>query len=71
MENRFEYKRKYDFYFFHEKPGLIDFRRKISDKEILNLVLEKHRNETLVNKKENKKIDEKPWHCLLNRACDL
>ena len=36
------------------------FRRKISDKEILKLVYEKHRNETLVNKKESKKMDEKP-----------
>ena len=36
------------------------FRRKISDKEILKLVYEKHRNETLVNKKESKRIDEKP-----------
>ena len=36
------------------------FRKKISDKEIFNLVREKHRNETLVNKKETKKLDEKP-----------
>ncbi|MDE0118449.1 MAG: hypothetical protein OXM55_00375 [Bdellovibrionales bacterium] len=36
------------------------FRRKISDKEILNLVMEKYKNETLVNKKETKKMDEKP-----------
>ena len=36
------------------------FRKKISDKEIFNLVREKHRNETLLNKKETKKMDEKP-----------
>jgi len=36
------------------------FRKKISDKEIFNLVREKHRNETLVNKKETKRMDEKP-----------
>ncbi|MBC6414884.1 MAG: NgoFVII family restriction endonuclease [Bdellovibrionales bacterium] len=36
------------------------FKRKLSDKEILNLVKEKHRSETLVNKKEVKKIDERP-----------
>ena len=36
------------------------FRRKISDTEILKLVREKYRNETLVNKKETKKMDEKP-----------
>ena len=36
------------------------FRRKISDKEIFNLVKEKHKNETLVNKKETKRLDEKP-----------
>jgi len=36
------------------------FRKKISDNEILNFVVEKHRNETLVNKKESKRMDEKP-----------
>ena len=36
------------------------FRRKVSEKEILNLVCEKHRSETLVNKKEAKRMDEKP-----------
>ena len=36
------------------------FRKKISDKEIFNLVREKYQNETLVNKKETKKMDEKP-----------
>ncbi|MCZ0932103.1 MAG: helicase-related protein [Oligoflexia bacterium] len=36
------------------------FRKQISDKEIFNLAREKHRNETLVNKKETKKMDEKP-----------
>ena len=36
------------------------FRRKISDKEILKIVSEKYKNETLVNKKENKRLDEKP-----------
>jgi len=35
------------------------FRKKISDKEVFNLVREKHRNETLVNKKEAKRMDEK------------
>ena len=36
------------------------FRKKISDKEFFNLVREKHKNETLVNKKEAKGMDEKP-----------
>ncbi len=36
------------------------FRRKISDTELLKLVKEKYKNETLVNKKETKKMDEKP-----------
>ena len=36
------------------------FRRKISDKEILKLVCEKYKNETLINKKESKRMDEKP-----------
>ena len=36
------------------------FRKKISDTEVVNLAREKHRNETLVNKKETKKMDEKP-----------
>ena len=36
------------------------FRRKISDKEILKIVSEKYKNETLVNKKESKSLDEKP-----------
>lgn len=36
------------------------FRKKISDKEIFNLIKEKYRNETLLNKKEAKKMNEKP-----------
>ena len=36
------------------------FRRKISDTEIFNFVQERHRNETLVNKKSRKRMDEKP-----------
>ena len=36
------------------------FRRKMPDKEIFNLVREKHKNETLVNKKEAKRMDEPP-----------
>ncbi len=36
------------------------FRRKIEDKEIFNLVRDKHRNETLVNKRSAKKMDAKP-----------
>ncbi len=36
------------------------FRQKISDTEVFNLIREKHRNETLVNKKEARKMDEKP-----------
>ena len=36
------------------------FRKKISDKEIFNLVREKQKSETLVNKKETKRMDEKP-----------
>ena len=36
------------------------FRNKISDKELLKVVSEKHKNETLVNKKESKRLDEKP-----------
>ena len=36
------------------------FRRKIPDREILALVREKHRNETLVNKKEAKRMDDPP-----------
>ena len=36
------------------------FRRNISDTEMFNIVKEKYRNETLVNKKETKKMDEKP-----------
>ncbi|MDE0518262.1 MAG: hypothetical protein OXH36_01705, partial [Bdellovibrionales bacterium] len=36
------------------------FRRKISDTEVFNLVREKHRNETLVTKKEARRMDEKP-----------
>ena len=36
------------------------FRKKISDKEIFNLVREKYSSETLLNKKETKKMDEKP-----------
>ena len=52
----------YNYPLSHEAEQTLQrmFRRKISDKEILNLVLEKHRNETLVNKKESKKMDEKP-----------
>ena len=36
------------------------FRRKRPDKEIFDLVREKHRNETLVNKKETKRMDDPP-----------
>ncbi len=36
------------------------FRRQIPDKEVFNLVREKYRNETLLNKKETKRMDEKP-----------
>ena len=36
------------------------FRRKIPDREILDLACEKHRSETLVNKKEAKRMDEPP-----------
>ena len=36
------------------------FRRKIPDREFFTLVREKHRSETLVNKKETKRMDEKP-----------
>ena len=36
------------------------FRKKISDKEIFNLVREKYKNEILLNKKETKRMDEKP-----------
>ena len=36
------------------------FRGKRPDKEILSLVREKYRNETLVNKKEAKRMDEPP-----------
>ena len=52
----------YNYPLSHEAEQILQrmFRRKISVKEILNLVLEKHRNETLVNKKESKKMDEKP-----------
>ena len=36
------------------------FRRKLPDREVLDHIREKYRNENLVNKKESKKINEKP-----------
>ena len=36
------------------------FRRKMPDREIFSFAREKHRSETLVNKKEAKRMDEKP-----------
>ena len=36
------------------------FRRKMPDREILNLTCDKHRSETLLNKKETKRMDEPP-----------
>ena len=45
------------------------FRGKRPEGEILNLVCEKHKNETLVNKKEAKRIDEAPRIiCSMGRA---
>ena len=36
------------------------FRRKISDRDILSFIIERDKNETLLNKKEEKRMDEKP-----------
>ena len=44
------------------------FRRKISNKEIFDLVREKHRNETLVNKKREQKNGRKASDYMFNRT---
>ncbi len=36
------------------------FRRKVSESEIISYIVEKDKNETLLNKKEEKRMDEKP-----------
>ena len=43
------------------------FRRKIEDKEIFNLVRDKHRNETLVNKRSAKENGCKTTDYMLKR----
>jgi len=61
-----EYKRIFEE--IYEYPLLSDaehtlarmFRRKVSEKELLEYIQERARSETLVNKKESKKINEKP-----------